>query len=353
VREVSGGNLGAYTTLRLGGPAQRLVEADNADETVAIIRDADSRTSPLLVLAGGSNVVIADAGFPGTAVVLRSTGVDVARRDGHVELTVAAGHSWDDLVARAVSEGWSGIECLSGIPGSAGATPIQNVGAYGQDVSETITGVRVYDRRTGEVTVMRPAECQFGYRASVFRGHDRWVVLDVRFRLTARDLSTPIRYAELARNLNVSIGDQVPLAEARNAVLGLRRGKGMVLDNGDADTYSVGSFFMNPVLDQAAYQHLLGACTGLLGEAVTPPSWPDGSGGMKVSAAWLIERAGFTRGHQRDGVGISGKHTLALTNRGTGTTKALLALAAEIRDGVRTAFGVTLHPEPVLIGAGF
>jgi UDP-N-acetylmuramate dehydrogenase len=329
------------------------VEADNADETVAIIRDADSRTLPLLVLAGGSNVVIADAGFPGTAVVLHSTGVDVTRRDDHVELTVAAGHRWDELVARTVSEGWSGVECLSGIPGSAGATPIQNVGAYGQDVSETITGVRVYDRSTGEVTVMPPAECGFGYRASVFRGHDRWVVLDVRFRLTARDLSAPIRYAELARALDVSIGDRVPLADARDAVLGLRRGKGMVLDDSDPDTYSVGSFFMNPVLDRTAHQHLLGCCVGLLGEGVTPPSWPDGSGRMKVSAAWLIERAGFTRGHQRDGVGISGKHTLALTNRGTGTTKALLGLAGEIRDGVRAAFGVTLHPEPVLIGTSF
>ncbi|HEX6074725.1 MAG TPA: UDP-N-acetylmuramate dehydrogenase, partial [Micromonosporaceae bacterium] len=208
-------------------------------------------------------------------------------------------------------------------------------------------------RRTSEISVMRPADCHFGYRASVFRGHDRWVVLDVRYRLTTDGLSAPIRYAELARGLGASIGDRVPLAEAREAVLALRRGKGMVLDDADPDTYSVGSFFMNPVLDETAYRQLLGYCAGRLGEDVTPPSWPDGSGRVKVSAAWLIERAGFPKGCHRDGVGISGKHTLALTNRGTGTTKALLGLAAEIRDGVRTAFGVTLYPEPVLVGTTF
>ena len=353
MREVSGGNLGAYTTLRLGGPAQRLVEVDDADETVSVIRETDAQTLPLLVLAGGSNVVIADTGFPGTVVVLRSTGVDVVRRDDHVELTVAAGHRWDDLVAQSVSERWSGIECLSGIPGSAGATPIQNVGAYGQDVSETITGVRVYDRRTREITVMRPADCRFGYRASVFRGHDRWVVLDIRYRLATDGLSAPIRYAELARVLGVSTGDRVPVDQARDAVLALRRGKGMVLDDADPDTYSVGSFFMNPVLDEAEHRHLVGCCAGVLGEGITPPSWSDNSGRVKVSAAWLIERAGFPKGSHRDGVGISGKHTLALTNRGTGSTKALMALATEIRDGVRDTFGVTLYPEPVLVDTAF
>jgi UDP-N-acetylmuramate dehydrogenase len=329
------------------------VEVDNADETVSVIRETDSRSFPLLVLAGGSNVVIADTGYPGTVVVLRSTGIDVTRQDDHVELTVAAGQHWDDLVARSVTEGWSGIECLSGIPGSAGATPIQNVGAYGQDVSETITAVRIYDRHTREVTVMPPADCRFGYRASVFRGHDRWVVLEVRYRLATDGLSAPIRYAELARTLGVPTGDQVPVAEAREAVLALRRGKGMVLDDTDPDTYSAGSFFMNPVLDQAGHRHLLECCAGRLGNDVTPPTWPAGDGRVKVSAAWLIERAGFPKGRHRDGVGISGKHTLALTNRGTGTTKALMALAAEIRDGVRDTFGVTLHPEPVLVGTGF
>ncbi|HEX2418105.1 MAG TPA: UDP-N-acetylmuramate dehydrogenase, partial [Micromonosporaceae bacterium] len=200
MREVSGGNLGAYTTLRLGGPAQRLVEVDDADETVSVIRETDAQTLPLLVLAGGSNVVIADTGFPGTAVVLRSTGVDVVRRDDHVELTVAAGHRWDDLVAQSVSERWSGVECLSGIPGSAGATPIQNVGAYGQEVAETVESMRVYDRETDRVHDMSPAECGFAYRTSIFKGNDRYVVLAVTFALDRSGLSAPVRYAELARS---------------------------------------------------------------------------------------------------------------------------------------------------------
>ncbi len=351
MREVNAGTLGAYTTLRLGGPANRLIEVDNAHETVRLIRESDGKGFPVLLLAGGSNVVIGDAGFPGTAVVLRSTGVSVRRSgDGQLEITVAAGQTWDDVVAQAVAEGWSGIECLSGIPGSTGATPIQNVGAYGQEVAETITSVRVLDRQTDEVTVMPPGECGFSYRHSVFKHHDRWVVLEVGFRLAASPLSGPIRYAELARTLGVAVGDRVPLAEVREAVLGLRRGKGMVLDDGDPDTYSVGSFFVNPVLDAAAHADLLRRCEARLGPDVAPPAWPGGDGGVKTSAAWLIERAGFAKGYQRDGVGISGKHTLALTNRGSGSSKALLELATEIRDGVRDAFGVTLRPEPVLVG---
>ena len=304
----------------------------------------------MLLLAGGSNVVIGDAGFAGTVVVLRSHGVSARRSDGYVEVTVAAGQTWDDVVARAVAEGWSGIECLSGIPGSTGATPIQNVGAYGQEVAEIITAVRVFDRQTGEVAVLPPQECGFAYRHSVFKHHDRWVVLEVGFRLATSPLSGPIRYAELARTLDVSVGDRAPLADVREAVLGLRRGKGMVLEEADPDTYSVGSFFVNPVLDGADYAELLRRCAERLGPEMTPPSWPGGAGRTKVSAAWLIERTGFAKGYQRDGVGISGKHTLALTNRGSGSTKALLELATEIRDGVRDAFGVTLRPEPVLVG---
>ncbi len=275
---------------------------DNAHETVRLIRESDGKGFPVLLLAGGSNVVIGDAGFPGTAVVLRSTGVSVRRSgDGQLEITVAAGQTWDDVVAQAVAEGWSGIECLSGIPGSTGATPIQNVGAYGQEVAETITSVRVLDRQTDEVTVMPPGECGFSYRHSVFKHHDRWVVLEVGFRLAASPLSGPIRYAELARTLGVAVGDRVPLAEVREAVLGLRRGKGMVLDDGDPDTYSVGSFFVNPVLDAAAHADLLRRCEARLGPDVAPPAWPGGDGGVKTSAAWLIERAGFAKGYQRDG----------------------------------------------------
>jgi UDP-N-acetylmuramate dehydrogenase len=250
------------------------------------------------------------------------------------------------VVAAAVAEGLAGIECLSGIPGSAGATPIQNVGAYGQEVAETIVAVRVHDRRRDEIVTLTPDECGFAYRTSRFKHNDRFVVLSVCFSLAVSGRSAPIRYAELSRALGVAQGDRVPLADARTAVLALRAGKGMVLDPADPDTFSVGSFFTNPVLDGTGFAALRARADGL-GE---PPAWPGVDGSVKTSAAWLIERAGFAKGYGRDGVAISGKHTLALTNRGDGTTSALLGLAREIRDGVAGRFGVALHPEPVLIG---
>ncbi len=325
--------LGACTTLRLGGPAGALTTAFETAAVVETVRTA----GPLLILAGGSNVVISDDGFPGTVMLLRTTGTRVVASDAeHVTVRVAAGEPWDGLVARTVAEGWSGVECLSGIPGSAGATPIQNVGAYGQEVAQTITAVHVYDRDAGEVRTMSPAECRFAYRSSVFKHSPRWTVLEVDFRLRRSPLSGPIRYAELARQLGVEAGDRVPLAQARDTVLKLRAGKGMVLDPDDRDTWSVGSFFTNPVLG------------GLPDPAM--PHWPAADGTVKIPAAWLIEQAGFRRGYSRGGgVAISSKHTLALTNRGGGTTTALLALAREIRDGVQSRFGIELHPEPVLI----
>jgi UDP-N-acetylmuramate dehydrogenase len=338
--------LAPHTTLRLGGPAGRLVTAGSADEIAQSVRDASAGGEPTLVLGGGSNVVIADGGFAGTVVLLRSRGVRVVARDRDaVTVRVEAGEPWDDVVAAAVAAGWSGLECLSGVPGAAGATPIQNVGAYGQEVAETIVGVRVLDRVTDEIDWMSPAQCRFGYRTSVFKRSDRWVVLAVDFRLPHSAGSAPVRYDELARALGVPLGGQAPLPVVREAVLGLRAGKGMVLDPADPDTYSVGSFFVNPVLDAAAVAAVRERAAGL-GE---PPNWPGGDGLVKVSAAWLIERAGFGRGYGRDGVAISSKHTLALTNRGGGTTGALLELAREIRDGVRARFGVTLHPEPTLV----
>jgi UDP-N-acetylmuramate dehydrogenase len=262
-----------------------------------------------------------------------------------VTVRVEAGEPWDGVVAAAVDAGWSGIECLSGIPGSAGATPIQNVGAYGQEVAETITAVRVYDRLTGQRRAMAPEECGFAYRNSVFKHSDRWVVLSVDFRLLRTPRSAPVRYAELGRALGVPIGERVPLADARAAVLALRAGKGMVIDPTDPDTRSVGSFFTNPVLDAGAYAALR-TRTGDLGE---PPSWPSPDGVVKISAAWLIDKAGFTKGYGPGPVAISSKHTLALTHRGGGSTTALLDLAREIRDGVRDRFGVALHPEPILV----
>ena len=336
--------LGAYTTLRLGGPAGRIVTATEPDEAVATVRKTDG---PLLVLAGGSNVVVADEGFPGTVLLLRTRGVEVvARTGGTVDVEVAAGEPWDDFVARTVAEGWSGVECLSGVPGSAGATPIQNVGAYGQEVAETIVAVEAYDRLDEDTRWLTPEECRFAYRTSVFKHSDRWLVLRVRFRLVASGESAPVRYAELARALGVEVGARVPLEQARAAVLRLRAGKAMVLADDDPDTWSVGSFFTNPVLSAEAYRRL----AEVAGDAGEPPAWPGAGGTMKVSAAWLIERAGFSKGFGgAGGVAISSRHTLALTNRGGGTTAALLELARTVRNGVQDRFGVVLHPEPVLV----
>jgi UDP-N-acetylmuramate dehydrogenase len=323
--------LAPLTTLRLGGPAERLVEAHSEDELVEAVR-----SGPALVLSGGSNVVIADEGVPGTVVLVRTRGVE--RVDGL--LVVQAGEPWDAVVARCISEGLQGFECLAGIPGSTGATPIQNVGAYGQDVSETVAWVRVYDRETDRVEVLDAAACGFDYRRSVFKYRDRWTVLAVAFRLAESPLSGPLRYAELARILDTPVGGRAPLADVRAAVLGLRRGKGMVVDPGDPDSVSAGSFFTNPILCADKWAALPGS----------PPAFPEPDGRIKTSAAWLIERSGFSRGYGSGRAGISTKHTLALVNRGGATTVELLALAREIADGVRATFGIALVPEPVLVG---
>ena len=324
--------LAALTTLRLGGPAGRLVEVDSEAELVAAVR-----ARPALVLAGGSNVVVADEGVPGTVVLVRTRGISWTP-DGLLE--VAAGEPWDGVVARCVADGWQGFECLSGIPGSTGATPIQNVGAYGQEVSETVAWVRVYDAQTDAVRVMDPAECGFDYRRSVFKYRDRWTVLAVAFRLASDELSGPLRYAELARALDVPLGGRAPLRDVREAVLALRRGKGMVIDAGDPDSVSAGSFFTNPILAADEWAAIPG----------DPPGWPEPDGRVRTSAAWLIERAGFGRGYGDGRVGISSKHTLALVNRGGATTAELMALARTIAAGVMSRFGVALHPEPVLVG---
>ena len=337
----SGVPLAELTTLRLGGPAHALVETGSAAELVEAVRAADGRGEPMLLVGGGSNLVVGDAGWPGTVVLVRTRGV-VVEADGDTRtLTVEAGEPWDDLVARAVAEGWAGIEALSGIPGLVGATPVQNVGAYGQEVAETITRVDAYDRELGTVRALTPAECRFGYRDSLFKHTDRYVVTRVVFALTASDKSGPLRYAELAG----TVGEVAPLADVREAVLDLRRGKGMVVDAADPDTWSAGSFFTNPVLDPAA----LAAFETRLEPGTSYPSWP-ATGGRKLSAAWLIGRAGFTKGYGVGPVRISTKHTLALTHRGGGRAGDLVALAREVRDGVATRFGVELRPEPRLVG---
>jgi UDP-N-acetylmuramate dehydrogenase len=338
--ELTATPLAQRTTLRLGGPASRLVVVDTEPDLVDAVRTADAAGEPLLVLGGGSNVVIADEGFDGLVVQVATRGV---ARAGD-ELTVAAGEDWDALVASAVADGLAGIEALSGIPGLVGATPIQNVGAYGQEVAQTVTAVRVLERSTGEIVGMRPEDCRFSYRHSRFKGNDQYVVLSVAFGLDPSPRSSPVRYAELAARLGVDVGASSPLADVRQAVLELRRGKGMVLDPGDHDTWSAGSFFTNPVMTRDDVDRLLPADV---------PHWDEPDGRVKVSAAWLIERSGFGKGYGAGAsptVQVSSKHTLALTNRGSARTADLLALAREIRAGVRDRFGVELAVEPVFVG---
>jgi UDP-N-acetylmuramate dehydrogenase len=336
-------SLAPHTTLRIGGQADRLAVARTAAEVVDTVRAADASGEPLLLLGGGSNVVIADDGVPGTALLVRSTGHTVEPLpDGAVLVTAEAGEDWDALVAATVEMGLGGLECLSGIPGSTGATPVQNVGAYGVEVADVLVDVDLYDRRSGEVRAHVPAaDLGLGYRASVLKHRDDAVVLRVRFRLRPDGTSAPIRYPELARALGVAPGETVAAPAARMAVLDLRRGKGMVLDADDHDTWSVGSFFTNPVLPAADVP-----------DEPDLPRWTAGADRVKLPAAWLIEHSGFRRGRPGPGgrVALSGKHVLALSNRGDGTACDLLSLAREVRDGVRARFGVDLVPEPVLVG---
>lgn len=334
--------LADHTTLRLGGPASEFVIAATERDLVDAVRGADEIGMPLLVLGGGSNLVVGDGGFDGRVVQIATRGViedatgDLSCR-GAVTVTLQAGEPWDAFVAQAVRSGWIGIEALSGIPGLVGATPIQNVGAYGQEVATTIASVRTWDRERNAIRTFAAAECQFGYRTSRFKAEPgRYVVLEVTFLLREGTLSSPIAYAELAKAVDAEIGDRRPLEAVREAVLSLRRGKGMVLDALDHDTWSAGSFFTNPIVLPSQIPD--GA-----------PSWPQPDGRVKTSAAWLIEHAGFAKSYGNDRVSLSTKHTLALTNRGGAKTADLLALAAEIRDGVHASYGIRLDPEPVMV----
>ena len=347
--------LASLTTMRVGGPAARLVTAETIDELVDAVREVDDADEPLLVVGGGSNLVVADAGFAGTVVRVAYDDVTVESADlcAGVMVRVGAGAVWDELVARAVGEGWSGVEALSGIPGSTGATPVQNVGAYGQEVAQTIASVRVWDRADQQVRTLAAHDCRFTYRHSLFKATRRYVVLDVLFQLTPSDLSQPIAYADLARQLGVSPGERVPLAEAREAVLAQRRLRGMVLDEADHDTWSCGSFFTNPILSVARFADLESRARARLGaDGPTPPRFPDADGGLKTSAAWLIDQAGFGKGHSipPHRAALSTKHTLAITNRGEASAADVAALAREIQDGVHEAFGVTLVSVPVFVG---
>lgn len=332
--------LSELTTLRLGGPAPTVLHCATTDALVRAVRACDDAGEPVLVLGGGSNLVVADDGVCATVVQVASSGVEVDAGGVHVE----AGADWDAVVAATVAAGAGGLECLSGIPGRTGATPVQNVGAYGVEVGDLLTEVQLLERASGAVRWVLPEELRLGYRTSALKHADSAVVLALRLRLHADGLSSPVTYRELCSTLGVTDGTRLPAAAVRAAVLALRRGKGMVLDPGDHDSWSAGSFFTNPVVDDGA----LAAVLARAGDDL--PRYP-AEGGTKLSAGWLIERAGFRRGHPGPDAAarLSTKHTLALTNRGAASTEQLLALAREVRDGVDRAFGVRMSPEPVLV----
>lgn len=342
--------LAPLTTLKLGGPAERLIRVTDTAELIRLVQAADSENEPLFFLAGGSNVVIADQGVPGTTIWIQTSGVDERElEDGRISVTAAAGETWDRLVERTVNSGLSGIECLSGIPGSVGATPIQNVGAYGQEVSSTIASVLILDRESGEVIPLAGEDCGFGYRSSRFKGNSRFIVLAVEFILDPSGQSAPVIYDQLAGSLGIETGERVPLSVARETVIELRRSKSMVVDPDDPESVSAGSFFTNPLLDLEAMSELNARAEELLGPDDRPPSYPAPEGLAKTSAAWLIERAGFTKGFGVGHVGLSRNHTLAIVNRG-GTTTQLVRFAHGVAGRVEEVFGVSLVPEPVFVG---
>ena len=349
--------LADYTTLGLGGPARSFVPAPTEADLIDAVRAADAAADPVLLIGGGSNLVISDAGFPGTVIHVNTRGIGYARApegtaaaEGGVDVTVAAGEDWDGVVAATVAEGLAGLESLSGIPGRAGATPIQNVGAYGREVAEVVARVRVYDRRDDRILVLGNEDCSFAYRASLFKSSGaRYVVLDVTFRLAAQALSLPVTYAELAAELGVALGERAGVGEVRAAVLKIRARKGMVLSPGDPDTRSAGSFFTNPIITAADFAAVEAAAAARAAGPV--PKYDAGAGLVKVPAAWLIEHAGFAKGYGAPAPArVSSKHTLALVNTGNASTAELLTLAREIVSGVHSAYGVTLTPEPILIG---
>ncbi len=334
-------SLSDLTTLRLGGPAHVTAVATTTDELVEFVRTADGANEALLVVGGGSNLVVSDDGWSGVVLLVRTNELTVAAESrDEVEITADAGVHWDALVARTVAEGWSGLAAMSGIPGLTGATPVQNVGAYGSEVADTITRLSIYDRELDAVELWEGERCEFGFRTSAFKHTDRYVVLNVTFRLAKSPDAPPVHYLELARRLGIEPGDRAASTEVREVVLALRRSKGMVLDGADHDTWSVGSFFVNPLV---AADEVPDGC----------PSWVAGDR-MKLSAAWLIENSGFGKGfgldRGRGSVALSTKHTLALTNRGEATTADLLDLARVIRDGVADRFGIRLRPEAHLVG---
>ncbi|MGA7616445.1 MAG: UDP-N-acetylmuramate dehydrogenase [Thermoanaerobaculia bacterium] len=343
--------LSSLTTLGVGGPARWFLEVASVEQLKDALRWSVTRELPFFILGGGSNLLVVDSGFDGLVVKIALRGIDV-REDGEsVLVRAAAGERWDDLVLFAVERDLAGVECLSGIPGLVGATPIQNVGAYGQEVSETIEEVEVLEIASGEISRLSNADCRFGYRQSIFKreAKGRFVVLGVTYRLT-RGGAPALRYPDLQRMVEHGGNREPSLADVRESVIAIRRKKGMVLDPGDLDTRSAGSFFMNPVVSQDAYEEVVARArdAGIPREEKVP-SYPQGNE-VKLSAAWLIEKAGFHRGYGAGRAALSTKHTLAVTNRGNATAEEVLGLVREIQDGVEGKFGLRLDPEPEIVG---
>jgi len=339
--------LAPHCTLRIGGPARFLIEVADEATVSEAVEWAVGRGLEVRVLGGGSNLVIADEGVDGLVLKIVLRGVSTREVPGAVEVTAAAGEPWDPLVRRTVERGWAGLECLSGIPGLVGATPIQNVGAYGQEVSDTLVAVRALDRERRRVVTLGPAECGFGYRDSLFKSGapGRYVVLAVTYRLVPG--GTPdVRYADIARDLESRGLARPSLAEVRETVLTIRRSKSMVLEAGDPNVRSCGSFFLNPIVDAAALTAIDARAAGL-----SMPRWPQPDGRVKLSAAWLIERAGFTRGQAEGPVGLSTRHTLAIVCHDGARARDVVAFARHVRARVEERFGVRLHPEPIFWGS--
>ena len=332
--------LSDYTSLRVGGPATNFVEAGTDSEIIAAIEAAGDQ--PILIMGGGTNLLISDKGFEGTVIHVTNQALkaEVDACSG-ATLTIGAGENWDDLVVTTLERGFAGLETLSGIPGSVGAAPIQNIGAYGHEVSEFITRVRTYDRKAKAVKTFTNAECNFAYRDSIFKQEaGRYIVLDVQFQLRRGETTTPILYAELAKKLGVEVGEKAPVLATRKAVLELRAGKGMLLNSSDRDTWSAGSFFTNPIISQEKANQL----------PADAPRWPMSDGRVKTSAAWLIQNSGIEKGLTHGGAGVSTKHVLALTNADGATASEIAELAKSVQAKVREVFGITLEPEVNLVG---
>ncbi len=333
-------NLNDYTSLRVGGPAKNFVEVSTESEIVAAIEAAGD--APILIIGGGSNLLISDAGFEGTVIHIANNHIEseIDACSG-ATLTIGAGENWDDFVASTIARGFAGLETLSGIPGTVGAAPIQNIGAYGHEVSEFITRVRTYDRQAKAIKTFTNSECEFEYRNSIFkRTPGRYIVLSVQFQIRSGEISTPITYAELATKLGIAVGEKAPVLATRAAVLELRAAKGMLLNEDDQDSWSAGSFFTNPIISQEVAATL----------PHDAPRWPLEDGRVKTSAAWLIQNSGIEKGHSHGGARISSKHVLALTNSGDATAEELVQLAREVRIAVEAKFAITLEPEVNLVG---